>query len=147
MGKRRLQFDRRVRLRFRSIKPLAAGSLPALGKRPLVFLFFFSSTMLEGGIQKAAGAVRDCRQDTGIQQPHRRRDARPGLRHGCSHAGPLARHSRPRRGRYRVTRRIDRHGAEKELPELRNMLASDCPKRTGLLSIRAARIFAAAADW
>jgi hypothetical protein len=34
-----------------------------------------------------------------------------------------------RRGRYRVTRLIDRHGAGKGLPELRDMLAGDCPKR------------------
>jgi hypothetical protein len=88
VGKRRLQFDSRVRLRFGSlIKPLAAGSLTALGEVPRVFWFSFSSPMLRGGIRKAAGASRDCRHDTGIQQPHRGRDTRPGLRHGCSHAG------------------------------------------------------------
>lgn len=39
----------------------------------------------------------------------------------------------PRRGRYRVTRLIDLHGAGKALPELRDMLAADCPKRNGNL--------------
>ena len=43
----------------------------------------------------------------------------------------VACHSCPRRGRYRVTRLIDRHGAGKGLPELRDMLAADCPKRNG----------------
>ena len=41
----------------------------------------------------------------------------------------VACHGCPRRGRYRVTRLIDRHGAGKGLTELRNMLAGDCPKR------------------
>jgi hypothetical protein len=41
----------------------------------------------------------------------------------------VACHGCPRRGRYRVTRLIDRHGAGKGLTELRNMLAADCPKR------------------
>ena len=43
----------------------------------------------------------------------------------------VACHGCPRRGRYRVTRLIDRHGAGKALPELRDILAADCPKRRG----------------
>lgn len=43
----------------------------------------------------------------------------------------VACHSCSRRGRYRVTRLIDRHGAGKGLPELKDMLAGDCPKRGG----------------
>jgi hypothetical protein len=46
----------------------------------------------------------------------------------------VACHSCPRRGRYRVTRLIDRHGAGKGLPELREMLAADCPKWNGSLN-------------
>jgi len=44
----------------------------------------------------------------------------------------VACHCCPRRGRYRVTRLIDRHGAGKGLPELRDMLAVDCPRRRGV---------------
>ncbi|MGH9345478.1 MAG: hypothetical protein ACRD19_17155 [Terriglobia bacterium] len=43
----------------------------------------------------------------------------------------VACHSCPRRGRYRITRLIDRHGAGTVLPELRDILAADCPKRNG----------------
>jgi hypothetical protein len=39
-----------------------------------------------------------------------------------------------RRGRLRVTRLIAQHGVEVELPELRHILASDCP-RTGAVSL------------
>lgn len=35
----------------------------------------------------------------------------------------------PRRGRYRLTRLIDRHGAGKGLPVLKDELTADCPKR------------------
>ena len=35
----------------------------------------------------------------------------------------------PRKGRYRVTRLIDRHGAGIGLPHLKQIIASDCPKR------------------
>ena len=37
-------------------------------------------------------------------------------------------HVCPRRGRYRLTRLIDRHGAGKSLPELKEMLSADCPQ-------------------
>jgi hypothetical protein len=40
----------------------------------------------------------------------------------------VACHSCPRRGRYRVTRLIDRHGAKMELRELKDLLSADCPK-------------------
>ena len=43
----------------------------------------------------------------------------------------VACHSCPRRGRYRVTRLIDKYGAGKALPELHDILAGDCPKRSG----------------
>jgi hypothetical protein len=36
-----------------------------------------------------------------------------------------------RRGRYRLTRLIDRHGAGKVLPALKDMLTAECPKRGG----------------
>ena len=39
-----------------------------------------------------------------------------------------------RRGRLRVTRLIAQHGAEMGLPELRHILASDCP-RAGAVSL------------
>ena len=34
-----------------------------------------------------------------------------------------------RKGRYRVTRLIDRHGAGMELVELKTLIAGDCPKQ------------------
>jgi hypothetical protein len=37
----------------------------------------------------------------------------------------------PRKGRYRLTRLIDRHGARMELLALREILAGDCPRRHG----------------
>lgn len=40
----------------------------------------------------------------------------------------VACHSCPRRGRYRVTRLIDRHGARMELRELKELLSADCPR-------------------
>src|SRR3954447_15269213 len=40
----------------------------------------------------------------------------------------VACHSCPRRGRYRVTRLIDRHGAKMKLIALRSVLAADCSK-------------------
>lgn len=42
---------------------------------------------------------------------------------GCYHCA--------RRGRYRVTRLIDQHGAETTLLKLKDILAADCPKRGG----------------
>jgi len=36
-------------------------------------------------------------------------------------------HVCPRRGRYRVTRLIDRHGAGKSLTDLKDILSADCP--------------------
>ena len=38
-------------------------------------------------------------------------------------------HVCPRRGRYRVTRLIDQHGAGKPLSELKNVFSADCSKR------------------
>ena len=38
-------------------------------------------------------------------------------------------HVCPRRGRYRVTRLIDQHGAGKPLSELTNVFSADCSKR------------------
>ena len=38
-------------------------------------------------------------------------------------------HVCPRRGRYRVTRLIDQHGAGKPLPELKDVFSADCSKR------------------
>jgi hypothetical protein len=43
----------------------------------------------------------------------------------------VACHSCPRRGSYCVTRLIDKHGVGKGLPELRDFLSADCPKRHG----------------
>jgi hypothetical protein len=40
----------------------------------------------------------------------------------------VACHSCPRRGRYRLTRLIDRYGAGMELPELKQLLSADCPR-------------------
>jgi hypothetical protein len=36
-----------------------------------------------------------------------------------------------RKGRYRLTRLIDRHGAGKRLPAFKDMLTADCPRRGG----------------
>lgn len=36
----------------------------------------------------------------------------------------------PRRGRYRITRLIDRHGAALALPVLKGMLSADCPRHS-----------------
>ena len=35
----------------------------------------------------------------------------------------------PRKGRYKVTRLIDQHGAVISLPDLKNIIAADCPKQ------------------
>lgn len=44
---------------------------------------------------------------------------------------PVGCHACPRRGRYRVTRLMDRHGPGMALVRLKDILAADCPKRSG----------------
>src|SRR4051794_26899681 len=44
---------------------------------------------------------------------------------------PVACHACPRKGRYRVTRLIDRYGPAMPLLKLRDILAADCPKKAG----------------
>ena len=43
----------------------------------------------------------------------------------------VACHSCPRRGRYRITRLIDRYGSHFELSKLTTLLSSDCSKNAG----------------
>jgi hypothetical protein len=43
----------------------------------------------------------------------------------------VACHSCPRRGRYRVTRLIDRYGSHLELSKLTTLLSADCSKKAG----------------
>jgi hypothetical protein len=43
----------------------------------------------------------------------------------------VACHRCPRRGRYRLTRLIDRYGSTMLLPKLAEVLSADCPSRRG----------------
>ncbi|MDQ2835579.1 MAG: hypothetical protein M3Y50_17925 [Acidobacteriota bacterium] len=50
-------------------------------------------------------------------------------------------HVCPRRGRYRVTRLIDQHGAGKPLMELKDALSADCPRHADESSFRRCGVY------
>lgn len=66
------------------------------------------------------------------------------LGHLCADATVLlnvACHRCPRRGRYRLTRLIDRYGAAMLLSKLADILSADCPNRNGAAYFRRCGVY------